>query len=100
MLITLYNSHFRYEEAIHVLTKEMSYHVAGENPAAMGRVLVAVVMVIHYEKIKSITSVNSSLGLFQLHLVREDPIAASKAIQEWGGSGQHEEVRTTFIFLL
>lgn len=35
----------RYEEAIHVLTKEMSYHVAGENPAAMGRVLVAVVMV-------------------------------------------------------
>lgn len=28
-----------------MLSKEMNYHIAGENPAAVGRVLVAVVMV-------------------------------------------------------
>lgn len=35
----------RYEEAINMLSKEMNYHIAGENPAAVGRVLIAVVMV-------------------------------------------------------
>lgn len=28
-----------------MLSKEMNYHIAGENPAALGRVLVVVVMV-------------------------------------------------------
>ena len=28
-----------------MLSKEMSYHISGENPAALGRVLVAVLMV-------------------------------------------------------
>lgn len=28
-----------------MLSKEMNYHTAGENPAAVGRVLVAVVLV-------------------------------------------------------
>ncbi|KAK4020850.1 hypothetical protein OUZ56_002794 [Daphnia magna] len=62
----------RYEDAINMLSKEMNYHIAGENPAAVGRVLVAVVM---------------------LHLAREDIIAAGKAIQEWGGNGQQEELQ-------
>ncbi|XP_057370935.1 gamma-soluble NSF attachment protein-like [Daphnia carinata] len=62
----------RYEDAINMLSKEMNYHIAGENPAAVGRVLVAVVM---------------------LHLAREDVIAAGKAIQEWGGNGQQEELQ-------
>lgn len=61
----------KYEEAINMLSKEMSYHISGENPAALGRVLVAVLM---------------------LHLAREDVIAAGKVIQEWGGNAQHEEL--------
>ena len=38
----------------------MSYHLSGENPGALGRILVALILV---------------------HLVQEDVVAASKAIQ-------------------
>ncbi|EFX74438.1 hypothetical protein DAPPUDRAFT_200025 [Daphnia pulex] len=62
----------KYEDAINMLSREMNYHIAGENPAAVGRVLVVVVL---------------------LHLVREDVIAAGKAIQEWGGNGQQDELQ-------
>ncbi|XP_046442969.1 gamma-soluble NSF attachment protein-like [Daphnia pulex] len=62
----------KYEDAINMLSREMNYHIAGENPAAVGRVLVVVVL---------------------LHLAREDVIAAGKAIQEWGGNGQQDELQ-------
>ena len=54
-----------------MLEREMSYHQQGENLAALGRILDALVLV---------------------HLVQEDPVAASKAIQEWGGSARPDEV--------
>jgi len=50
----------------------MSYHQAGENLAALGRILVALVLV---------------------HLVQDDVVAAAKAIQDWGGSCRQDEVR-------
>ena len=61
----------RYNEVSNVLEREMSYHQAGENYAALGRILVALVLV---------------------HLVQDDVVAAAKAIQDWGGSCRNDEV--------
>jgi len=62
----------KYEEAINMLTREMSYQISAGNVANVGRALVALVLV---------------------HLVREDVIAAGKAIQEWGGNGEQQELQ-------
>jgi len=62
----------KYEEAINMLSREMNYQIAAGNVANVGRALVALVLV---------------------HLVREDVIAAGKAIQEWGGNGEQQELQ-------
>jgi len=61
----------RYNGVCDVLEREMSYHQAGENLAALGRILVALVLV---------------------HLVQDDVVAAAKAIQDWGGSCRQDEL--------
>jgi len=86
-----------------MLSKEMSYHISGENPAALGRVLVAVLMVRFVFKLviqNECIIANEQLSLSeQLHLAREDVIAAGKVIQEWGGNAQHEEVLVAFVLM-
>jgi len=62
----------KYDEAINMLTREMSYQISAGNVANVGRSLVALVLV---------------------HLVREDVIAAGKALEEWGGSGEQQELQ-------
>lgn len=62
----------KYDEAVNMISKEMNYQIAAGNVANVGRSLVALVLV---------------------HLVREDVIAAGKAIQEWGGNGEEQELQ-------
>jgi len=62
----------KYEEATNMLTREMSYQIAAGNVANVGRSLIALILV---------------------HLVREDVIAAGKALQEWGANGEQQELQ-------
>ncbi|XP_023224397.1 gamma-soluble NSF attachment protein-like [Centruroides sculpturatus] len=60
----------RYDEAAENMTREYEYNLQGDNPAAAGRLIVALVLV---------------------HLTREDYVAASKIYKEGGGYVEREE---------
>ncbi|XP_064102174.1 gamma-soluble NSF attachment protein-like isoform X2 [Macrobrachium nipponense] len=63
----------KYDATTDSLRREISYHQAGENMPAIGRLTVALVLV---------------------QLARGDPVAAEKAYREWGSTCEVEEVQT------
>ncbi|KAK4320585.1 hypothetical protein Pmani_008589 [Petrolisthes manimaculis] len=63
----------KYDAATDAIRREISYHQAGENNPAIGRLTVALVLV---------------------QLARGDTVAAEKAFREWGSYCENEEVQT------
>lgn len=63
----------KYDAATDAIRREICYHQAGENPHAIGRLTVALVLV---------------------QLARGDSVAAEKAFREWGSYCENEEVQT------
>ncbi|KAK3882733.1 hypothetical protein Pcinc_012938 [Petrolisthes cinctipes] len=63
----------KYDAATDAIRREISYHQAGENNPAIGRLTVALVLV---------------------QLARGDTVAAEKAFREWGAYCENEEVQT------
>ncbi|CAG7733059.1 unnamed protein product [Allacma fusca] len=68
----------RYDEAADAIRREISLHQQGENLPAVGRLVVALVLV---------------------QLGREDYVAAEKAFKEWGNCCEVEEVQTLEMLL-